>query len=843
MPDLYALFQLNGAGTLNLRLNEPGTPNRVGSKKDGSYVEDHNRNQRQIVINEIMWAYDNALVGQANRNREQWIELRNLKTTPYAITDIVLSTSKAHPAPAAETDRVSNNPNYNNTWNFTGKGQHGNSGGTVTNGIRQYPLVEFHSAIRVNYDNGWDAGRWAVAGDYYLPNYKGSPGSVNRPTGVQGARTVAGATNPPKNKIIVSEIGLSTTEGHDWIELHNVTDSTQSLKNWTVSLSTGYNNETVLFRFGEKFPGNHRNAQIGAKGHLVLVFAQPSATPLSVGFDVALADRDQAFGHADHKFLYIGANKNLPDNSHDWLIIVRSNHEDKFLKSSHHIQDVVGPGGNGGTFKVQDINASSPRRDKKGDGNAGGNIWHTAIWPLQNQNLGGDKFLRHTNLPKQNVAWHRRSDKGGGQGWRHESFGNAGYTSLGYDRGADPNKYKGSPGYPNGSHKGKVGDISDGKVIISEMMLATDGGRYPQWIELHNTSKTVAVNLAADDGWRLVIENHDSGQWEGKRDLVRTINFKSKDNVKSIPPNQTVLVVSTTTTRASASSGTSHFPSHRVYDVYTNNRGDFYMANRRSPFLNLNGFVIKLVDGKNSVSDHVGNLDGNNRTYDTPYSWEWTAEMTKDDERTSLIRLKSDGTHRMGIPDRDVEGDMTGAIIPMGEKWRGAGKVGEGKQMKTWAKYANYAWVHAIDTNLALVQDTYYGSRDDHGTPGHTSNTPLAVSLSFFRPALEDGAVVIRWTTESELDNAGFNIYRSESRTGEFKQVNTDMITGNGTTGERSSYKWIDSTAKPGVVYYYQIEDVSFAGERTALATTRLKGMISAAGKLTTQWGELKNLR
>ena len=108
---------------------------------------------------------------------------------------------------------------------------------------------------------------------------------------------------------------------------------------------------------------------------------------------------------------------------------------------------------------------------------------------------------------------------------------------------------------------------------------------------------------------------------------------------------------------------------------------------------------------------------------------------------------------------------------------------------------------------------------------------------------LEDGKVVIHWTTESELDNAGFNIYRSETRNGEFKQVNAQLIEGAGTTGERNTYKWVDTTAKPGVVYYYQIEDVSFAGERQALAINRLKGYVSAKDKLTTRWGELKTLQ
>ena len=44
-----------------------------------------------------------------------------------------------------------------------------------------------------------------------------------------------------------------------------------------------------------------------------------------------------------------------------------------------------------------------------------------------------------------------------------------------------------------------------------------------------------------------------------------------------------------------------------------------------------------------------------------------------------------------------------------------------------------------------------------------------------------------------------------------------------------------------GVIYYYQIEDVSFAGEHQTLTTTKLKGLISAKNKLTTLWSGLKS--
>ena len=119
----------------------------------------------------------------------------------------------------------------------------------------------------------------------------------------------------------------------------------------------------------------------------------------------------------------------------------------------------------------------------------------------------------------------------------------------------------------------------------------------------------------------------------------------------------------------------------------------------------------------------------------------------------------------------------------------------------------------------------------------------LPVTLSHFQAEHTNAGIVIKWTTESEVDNAGFYIYRSETKDGEFKVVNPTMIQGAGTTGERNVYTWTDTTAKPNTVYYYQIEDVSHAGVREQLATVRLKGFMSAKDKLLLKWGDLKHLR
>ena len=145
---------------------------------------------------------------------------------------------------------------------------------------------------------------------------------------------------------------------------------------------------------------------------------------------------------------------------------------------------------------------------------------------------------------------------------------------------------------------------------------------------------------------------------------------------------------------------------------------------------------------------------------------------------------------------------------------------------------------------LMVVVRRFYGHRDDIATPGFRQGGSLPVSLASFRPVRNDaGAVVIKWITASELNNAGFNILRSQQRKGEFKVINPKMIAGAGTTSERNIYTFTDTTANPNVVYYYQIEDVSFDGRHQTLTTQRLKGHVSAGGKLTTTWSDLKRVK
>ena len=823
MPDLEKFFN-EGGGTIELSVA-------------GAAAGD-------VVINEIMWGLDESRVGQPDHTNQQWIEVYNRKTTPAAAPSFTFTNGDGNSYAPSGTDaadnlvdRITNIAGVQNVWNNPRiKG----SNGTATRDDSDPPVIigassPFASIYRSNYGAGDNANHWTASTRAYFPGFLGTPGGENTRGGFPATRPNPPAYTPPANTLVINEVFNHTDKKYDWIELRAVGGAV-NLKDWVLNYTDG--NALTENRI-INFPAR----TVGAGEVLLIVNTDPRDTNLAAGIDITIPSAEnQQRGAGTHKYLNVTGALDITNAAQNGYLILRNHTDPKF---------------NGGREKLHDVAGVSRKSHNTitGDGSKEpqtGHFWKTDVWPLNGHstNKPNDNYLATGANFANNKVWKRD----GAQGWRKGGGSHASYVGgIGYDRGVPDSVALGTPGYHNDVAKNTITEIS-GSLIISELMLTTDDGRYPQWIELHNTSKTHGIDTADTDGngpkkdWKIRFENHNSGKWRTAATDKTVVEFNLKDLFRYIPPNQTVLIVSDTA-RNSATDTKKMFPNHRVKSIWdSNKRGEFLMDNRRDIFLNAEGgFYIKITDGAGQTSDEIGNLDGKradirgNVPYDDPFGWNWPTDMTGRNERTSLIRLKNaDGTYRDGTPvrpvadDPETEADETmaanmkrGSVVPLGTP-------GNMRSMDA-------AWVHAVDTKMARAQATYYGVDTDHGTPGHTANTPLPVSLSFFRPTLEDGQVTIQWTTESELDNAGFNILRSDSRNGEFTQVNEQMIQGKGTTATRSAYKWVDTTAKPGAVYYYQIEDVSFAGEHNTLATTKLKGLISAKGKLTTSWGDIKD--
>ena len=324
-----------------------------------------------------------------------------------------------------------------------------------------------------------------------------------------------------------------------------------------------------------------------------------------------------------------------------------------------------------------------------------------------------------------------------------------------------------------------------GKVVFSELMLA-HLDKYPQWIELYNTTdQDIDIN-----GWKIV------GRYMDDSNAVNILESQVISKSFSVKGKETVLIVS--------------FATQNSTDRISRGLADkaYALQSTSKNLWNYHGLVLELQDAEGNPIDRIGNLNEENEIV-------WEIPMVVRNKRISLIRrLKS---------IRSQEYNFTFGIKEFG-------------------------WFHAekVEHLIEKRNQYYYGTYTDIGAPGYRTEDRevLPVTLSSFSAQRNNNdQILLRWVTESELDNAGFNILRSQSKHGTFVKINPKLIQGVGTTSERSTYTWTDTTAKPNTVYYYWIEDVSYAGVHKTLATTRLRGLISAKGKIVMQWADFKSSR
>jgi hypothetical protein len=183
-----------------------------------------------------------------------------------------------------------------------------------------------------------------------------------------------------------------------------------------------------------------------------------------------------------------------------------------------------------------------------------------------------------------------------------------------------------------------------------------------------------------------------------------------------------------------------------------------------------------------------------------------------------------------GYLDLVVTGDSKGAVY----YYESNGSTPGALQFKRASLYVDPGTVTAgcvlvdidKDGDLDIVQGIYDTSVVQPVDPGYVqlasssifvyeNTSPTAINLSSFAAVPKNHRVIVEWETESETDNAGFNIYRAESQDGEYIKINADLIPVKGSAMQGASYTYIDTMLKNGMPYYYKLEDVDLNGKST----------------------------
>jgi hypothetical protein len=113
----------------------------------------------------------------------------------------------------------------------------------------------------------------------------------------------------------------------------------------------------------------------------------------------------------------------------------------------------------------------------------------------------------------------------------------------------------------------------------------------------------------------------------------------------------------------------------------------------------------------------------------------------------------------------------------------------------------------------AYIQYSYdkTGNRMDVLKVNNCPPTLIELSSLTARPTFE--GIVIEWKTESEVDTAGFNLYRQEAKGAEFEKITQSIIPANGSPTAGASYSFTD--VPPGRIsrWQYHLEEVERTGK------------------------------
>lgn len=106
------------------------------------------------------------------------------------------------------------------------------------------------------------------------------------------------------------------------------------------------------------------------------------------------------------------------------------------------------------------------------------------------------------------------------------------------------------------------------------------------------------------------------------------------------------------------------------------------------------------------------------------------------------------------------------------------------------------------------------GTSDNRDMGAYEYGAPLLVDLVSFEARGLSDFVRISWETASELENAGFHLWRNITQDGTYTRITHSLIPAEGSATSGATYTYTDREVAAPQVYYYKLEEIDTAGSR-----------------------------
>ncbi len=116
----------------------------------------------------------------------------------------------------------------------------------------------------------------------------------------------------------------------------------------------------------------------------------------------------------------------------------------------------------------------------------------------------------------------------------------------------------------------------------------------------------------------------------------------------------------------------------------------------------------------------------------------------------------------------------------------------------TIATQTSALWGSGVAGSLTNLDDQY--------------DVSLPVTLTSLQAAVVEGGVKVSWTTESEINNRGFYVLRSDAEGAAYRTI-SPLIPGAGSSVVPRAYEYVDRTVVPAQSYWYLLRQEDFGGQ------------------------------